>query len=289
MRGGFHYRDTFADGADQMTDISYIDRPNRPLGIYAIVYLAFLYIPVLFLPLFSFNDSIYIAFPMKGYTTQWYGQLFSNEPLLAALMNSVKVGAVSAVIATILGIFAAKAVTRYRIPGRGPVVSFIMLPLVVPGIIFGVALLILMSRLGIPLSLYTVTIGHVIVCVPFAMATLIPRFEGFDKSIEEASADLGENAWGTFWRVTLPIVFPGVVASLLLSFTISFDEFIMAFFLSGTDPTLPVFIWGQLRFPNKIPGVLALGSIVLLVSFIVVFFAQWLTTRGTEQKLVGGA
>ena len=271
-----------------MSSVSYIDRPNRTLSIYSILYLAFLYIPVLFLPLFSFNDSIYIAFPMKGYTTKWYSQLMSNEPLLAALMNSVKVGVVSAVIATILGIFAAKAVTRYRMPGRGPLVGFIMLPLVVPGIIFGVALLILMSRLGVPLSLYTVTLGHVIVCVPFSMATLIPRFEGFDKSIEEASADLGENALGTFWRVTLPIVFPGVVASLLLSFTISFDEFIMAFFLSGTDPTLPIYIWGQLRFPNKVPGVLALGTIVLFVSCAVVFIAQWLSNRGTKPKLVGG-
>lgn len=271
-----------------MSEASYINRPNRVLGAYAITYLAFLYIPVLFLPLFSFNDSIYIAFPLKGYTTKWYAQLAANEPLLAALMNSVKVGAFSAVISTVLGVFAAKAVTRYRMPGRGPVVGFIMLPLVVPGIIFGVALLILMSRLGVPLSLYTVTLGHIIVCVPFAMATLIPRFEGFDKSIEEASADLGENAWGTFWRVTVPIVFPGIVASLLLSFTISFDEFIMAFFLSGTDPTLPIFIWSQLRFPNKIPGVLALGSIVLVASFIVVFFAQWLSNRGRPVRAVAG-
>ncbi len=271
-----------------MIDTSYIDRPNRPLHVYALLYLAFLYIPVLFLPLFSFNDSIYVAFPLKTFTTQWYGQLMSNEPMLSALMNSVKVGAATSVLATVLGIFAAKAVTRYHMPGRGPLVGFIMLPLVVPGIIFGVALLILMSRLGVPLTLYTVTIGHIIVCVPFAMATLIPRFEGFDKSVEEASADLGENAWWTFWRITLPIVFPGVVASLLLCFTISFDEFIMAFFLSGTKPTLPIFIWGQLRFPLKIPGVLALGTIILFASFCLVFFAHWLRNRGIQPKLAGG-
>ncbi|MGI9407002.1 MAG: ABC transporter permease [Hyphomicrobiaceae bacterium] len=265
-----------------MKDASYIDRPNRMLAVYAILYLAFLYIPVLFLPLFSFNDSIYVAFPLKEFTTKWYVELFNNEPMFAALMNSVKVGAFASVLSTVLGIFAAKAVTRYRLPGRGPVVSFIMLPLVIPGIIFGVALLILMSRIGVPLSLYTVTIGHIIVCVPFAMATLMPRFEGFDKSIEEASADLGENMWGTFWRVTLPVVFPGVVASLLLCFTISFDEFIMAFFLSGTDPTLPIFIWSQLRFPNRIPGVLALGTIILFVSFFVVFLALWLRNKGVQ-------
>ena len=95
------------------------------------------------------------------------------------------------------------------------------------------------------------------------------------------SADLGENAIWTFWRVTLPIVFPGVLASLLLCFTISFDEFIMAFFLAGTDPTLPIYIYSQLRFPQKLPGVLALGACILVISFIVVFFSQWLRQRGT--------
>jgi spermidine/putrescine transport system permease protein len=206
--------------------------------------------------------------------------MFSNEPMFAALLNSVKVGAATAVFATILGIFGAKAVTRYRLPGEKPIVFVIMLPLVIPGIILGVALLILMSRLGVALSLYTVSLGHILICVPFAMATMIPRFEGFDKSMEEASADLGENAFWTFRRVTFPIVFPGVLASLLLCFTISFDEFIMAFFLAGTDPTLPIYIYSQLRFPQKLPGVLALGACILVVSFIVVFFSQWLRHRG---------
>ena len=272
-----------------MTPSSYIQRPNRPLRAYALWYLVFLYIPVLFLPLFSFNDSIYIAFPLKGFTTEWYQDLFANEPLFAALINSLKVGAVASVLATALGIFAAKAVTRYRLPGRKPLIGFIMLPLVIPGIVFGVALLILMSRLGVPLSLYTVTLGHTILCIPFAVATLIPRFEGFDRSIEEVSADLGETAWGTFWRVTLPVVFPGIVASLLLCFTVSFDEFIMAFFMSGTDPTLPIYMWGHLRFPDRLPGVLALGSIILVASFCLVFFAHWLRTFGLQTKSAGRA
>ncbi len=266
-----------------MTEAAYIQRRNRPLYVYALLYLAFLYIPVLFLPLFSFNDAIYIAFPLKGFTTKWYASMLNNEPMFAALMNSVKVGSATAVFATILGIFGAKAVTRYRLPGQKPVVFMIMLPLVIPGIILGVALLILVSRLGITLSLYTVTLGHILITVPFAMATLIPRFVGFDKSMEEASADLGENAWWTFRRVTLPMVFPGVVASLLLCFTISFDEFIMAFFLTGTDPTLPIFIWSQLRFPIKLPGVLALSAVILVVSFVVVFFSQWVRRRGVEE------
>jgi spermidine/putrescine transport system permease protein len=116
-----------------MKNASYIERPNRILGIYALVYLAFLYIPVLFLPLFSFNDAIYIAFPIKGFTTDWYKQMLTNEPMHASLLNSVKVGAATAVIATLLGIFAAKAVTRFRIPGQKPVIGVIMLPMVIPG------------------------------------------------------------------------------------------------------------------------------------------------------------
>lgn len=267
-----------------MKDTSYIRRRNPPLLVYALIYLAFLYVPVLFLPLFSFNDAIYVAFPLKGFTTQWYEQMLVNEPMQASLMNSIKVGAVTSVIATILGIFGAKAVMRYRIRGQRPVIAVIMLPLVIPGIILGVALLILLSRIGIPLSLYTVTVGHILICVPFAMATLMARFEGFDKSMEEAAADLGDNAWWTFWRVVFPMVFPGVLASLLLCFTISFDEFIVAFFLAGTDPTLPIFIYSQLRFPQKLPDVLALGACILVVSFVVVFFSQWIRRRG-----VGGA
>jgi spermidine/putrescine transport system permease protein len=263
-----------------MNSSSFNEQSSRSLRTYAIAFLAFLYVPVLFLPVFSFNDSIYIAFPLKAFTTKWYEQMLANEPMHAALMNSIKVGGATAVIATILGIFGAKAVSRYRMPGRKPVVFTIMLPLVIPGIIMGVALLILVSRLGIPLSLYTVTLGHILVCVPFSMATLMARFEGFDRSMEEAAADLGDNAWWTFWRVTFPIVFPGVLASLLLTFTVSFDEFIMAFFLAGTDPTLPIYIWGQLRFPQKLPGVVALGSVILVVSFIVVFLSQWLRGRG---------
>lgn len=264
---------------------SFMNRPNRPLMIYAVVFLIILYVPVLFLPVFSFNDSIYVKFPLKGFTLQWYGELFAREPVWNALLNSLKVGGAVSVLSTAMGIFAAKAITRYRFPGRTPAVGFIMLPLVVPLIIFGVALLVLLSRLGVPLSLYTVAMGHMIVCLPFSVATLIPRFEGFDKSIEEASADLGENAWWTFWRVTLPMVGPGVAASLILTFTVSFDEFIMAFFLSGTQPTLPMYIWGQLRFPKEFPSILALSSIIIAVSFTLVFIGQWIN-RGAHVSSV---
>jgi len=267
-----------------MSETSYIRRPNRPLQIYAILFILVLYLPVLFLPLFSFNDAIYVRFPLEGFTTQWHVDLAGRDQLLNALFNSLKVGVSVSILSTALGVLAARAITRYRLPGQSAVVAFIMLPLVIPGIIFGVALLILMSQMGVPLSLWTVGLGHMIVCLPFAVATLLPRFEGFDGSVEEASADLGENAWFTFWRVTFPMVLPGIVASLLLTFTISFDEFIMAFFLSGTEPTLPMYIWGQLRFPREFPSVLALSSIILAVSFIVVFVALWINRVGNVAK-----
>ncbi|MGI1663894.1 ABC transporter permease [Palleronia sp. KMU-117] len=271
-----------------MSDGSYLRQPNRPLQVYAAVFLVVLYLPVLFIPMFSLNDSIYVRFPLEGFTFRWYAELWTREPVWNAMWNSIRVGVSVAVVSTILGVVAARAITRYRIPGKSALVTFIMMPLVIPGIIFGVALLVLLSRLGVPLSLYTVTLGHLIVCLPFSVATLLPRFDGFDPSLEEASADLGENGWWTFWRVTFPMVFPGIVASLLLTFTISFDEFIMAFFLSGTDPTLPMYIWGQLRFPQEFPSVLAMASLILFFSVPLIFIAQWVGRMGVSDGLGEG-
>jgi ABC-type sugar transport system permease subunit len=163
------------------------------LGVYTIIYLVFIYGPVLVLPIFSFNDSIYIGFPLKGFTLQWYEDMINNPRMLEALMNSLKVGGTVAVLSTILGTLAAKAVTGYRMPGRGPVVGFIMLPLVIPEIIMGLALLVMVNTGGIDLSLLTIGIGHMLLCVPFSMVVMISRLEGFDKKLEEAALDLGEN------------------------------------------------------------------------------------------------
>ncbi len=259
------------------------------LLVYAIAYMAFIYGPVLLLPLFSFNDSIYIAFPLKGFTFQWYEQMAGNASLVRALENSLKLGLVVTVVSTVLGVLAAKAATRYVLPGRGPVVGVIMLPLVVPGIILAIALLVVVRKfLDLPLSLYTIGAGHVLIAVPFSMLIMVSRLEGFDKNLEEASLDLGENAWQTFWRVTFPLALPGIVASLLLCFTVSFDEFLLAFFLGGNEATLPLFIFSQLRFPNRLPGVLALGTCILVASFVVVTLAEWTRRRGVQSEKGAG-
>ena len=254
------------------------------LFIYAVLYLAFLYVPVLFLPLFSFNNSTFIAFPLSGFTTQWYDQMFADEAVQQALFNSLRVGAIAAIAATTLALPAAKALTRYRVPGSAAVLGLANLSLFIPEIVLGISLLILLSVLSIPLSLWTVTLGHIVICVPFAITVLMSRMEGFDKSLEEASLDLGESGWATFWRVTFPLTLPGVISSLLLSFMVSFDDFLIAYFMAGNDATLPIYIWGQLRFPYKLPSVLALGAMILVISAVLVVVAEIVRSYGLKDR-----
>jgi spermidine/putrescine transport system permease protein len=262
-------------------------KKHPALMSYAFFYLAFLYLPVLFLPLFSLNDSEFIAFPLTGFTTRWYQTLFADDAMQHALGNSLKVGAAAALLSTLLGLLAAKAVTQYRLRGTAAALGFISLPLFIPDIVLGISLLLLLGALERPLALGTVILGHLLICVPFALTVLIARFEGFDRNLEEASADLGEGPWMTFRRVTLPLMLPGIAASLLLTFITSFDEFLVAYFLSGTDTTLPVYIWGQLRFPERLPMVLALGALILLASVALVVAAELLRNRGVARARVG--
>ncbi len=257
--------------------------PNWLL-VYAVAYMVFLYAPVVLLPLFAFNDATIVAFPLSGFTTKWFTVLWETEALHGAVRNSLIVAVSSALIATMLGASAARAMARYRFPAKKPIVGFIMLPLVLPEIIVAVALLVMLMQLGLSLSLWTVVAGHVLICTPFAIAILSSAFQGLDQSLEEASLDLGESRWGTFRRVTLPLVMPGVVSSLLITFTISLDEFIIAFFLTGTDVTLPVYIWSQLRFPSKLPSIMALGAILLALSVLLLVLAEWFRRRAAARQ-----
>jgi len=260
---------------------------SKTLSAYAFAYLAFLYVPVLVLPIFSFNDSQFIAFPLSGFTTRWYAGLAADSAMQHALINSLKVGLTTALLSTLLGLMAAKAVTRYRMRGAGAMLAFISLPLFIPDIVLGISLLLLLGTVGLPLSLAAVVLGHLLVCVPFSLTVLVARFEGFDKNLEEASADLGEDSWMTFWRVTFPLMLPGIIASLLLTFITSFDEFLVAYFLSGTEATLPIYIWGQLRFPERLPMVLALGATILTVSVALVILAEYVRNLGVKKPMVG--
>ena len=252
------------------------------LFVYMILYVLFLYIPSAMLPIFSFNDSIQMVLPLKEFTIKWYVELADQPGLLAALGNSLKVAIPVAITTTTLATLAAKSMTRYRLPGRSLAIGFILLPMVMPGIILAVGLFVLTIAIGMPLSLWTIGISHVVFTVPFAMLVVMARLEGFSKNIEEASLDLGENSWSTFWRITFPLILPGLGASFLLTFTASFDEFLFALFLGGSQVTLPVYMWTQVRFPQTLPTVLALGALIFMGSVVLVITARMVAPHGRQ-------
>jgi len=253
------------------------------LLIYVSLFLVFLYAPTLLLPLFAFNDSTIVAFPLSGFTITWFANLLDASTLHDATINSLVVALSSSVLATCLGVLTARATTRYRFPLMPGALGLIMLPMVLPEIIIGVAFLVVILQLGFSLSLFSIILGHVLLCTPFSVAILRTAFQGLDRTYEEASIDLGHNRWTTFRYILIPMVLPGVIASLLISFTISLDEFIIAFFLSGTETTLPVYIWGQLRFPQRVPNILALGTVLLVISLALLATAEFFRRRGQER------
>ena len=257
------------------------------LAFYVTVYVAILYFPVLLLPVFSFNSSATPKLPLTGFSFKWYESLATNSTMHSAAWNSLIVGISAAVLSTILGICAARAMTRYRFRGKGIATGLIMAPLVLPEIIIAISLLVVLLGLGLELSLMTVILGHLLICVPYSITVLVSGFEGFAPNMEAASRDLGDTAWGTLTRITLPMLMPSIISSLLVTFTISLDEFILAFFLSGTEPTLPVYIWGQLRFAAKLPNVLALGSIMIAASLVMLTAAE-IIRRRAEKKMGTG-
>jgi spermidine/putrescine transport system permease protein len=253
----------------------------RTFTLFVMLYLVFLYAPVLLLPIFAFNDSAVIAFPLRGFTLDWFVSLGGETTLFIALKNSLIVAFSSAILSTCLGTLAARASARYEFLGKKPMMGFLMLPLVLPEIIVGVSLLIVLVQLGVALNIWTLILGHVLICMPFSIAILLSAFNNMDRFLEEASLDLGATRRETFFRVILPLVMPGLISSMLIGFTISLDEFIIAFFLTGTEPTLPVYIWSQLRFPSKLPGVMALGFIMLILSLVLLTAAEYFRNKST--------
>lgn len=251
------------------------------LRAYAIAYLIFLYAPIVLLPIFAFNDGQIIAFPLQGFTTQWFTGLAETAALHTAVKNSLIIAATTAVLSTLLGICAARAGAMTHFPGKSGIMGFIMLPLVLPEIIVAVSLLIVLRQvLGLPLSNWSIIAAHVLICTPFCIAILNGAFQNIDPSLEEAALDLGESRWSAFRLIILPLVMPGIISSLLISFTISLDEFIIAFFLTGSNPTMPVYIWGLLRFPAALPVVMALGTILVGLSIILLIIAEYFRRRG---------
>lgn len=254
------------------------------LGMVSLLFVVFLHAPMAMIVLFSFNASNFVAFPLKGLTFGWYEKLLTDGPLFAALGNSLAVAAPVAVCSTVVGLMAAKAFTHYRVPGRSVLLGTLMLPIAIPTFILGIALLTFVRQvLDLELSLFIVGLAHTMICLPYSIFTLMARLEGFDHNLEQASMDLGESPFHTFRRITIPLALPGIVSSLMLSFIVSLDEFMLAFFLAGSRATLPLYMMGQMRFSYSLPSMLALGTLIFLVSVGLVVAAELLRRRGLPE------
>ncbi len=252
-------------------------------GFFALVVL-FLYAPILILVLFSFNDSDFPSFPLSGFTLRWYRQFIENGDLRASLWTSAIIAAATSIGAVILGVLSSIALARRFFRGK-PVVSALLLsPLVIPYLVFGIALLLLFHQVGISRGIPTVVVGHIVITLPYTILVLVPRLEQIEESLEEAAYDLGANRWETFRLVTFPLILPAVVSALLIAFTTSFDEYAVASFLVGTRSTFPIYLYSALRFPTQLPQVIAVAVVVLLVSLTVVVGAE-LGRRFAESRV----
>jgi spermidine/putrescine transport system permease protein len=252
------------------------------------LFVVFLYAPILVLIVFSFNDRDTVSFPWQGATLRWYQQFLENATLLEALRTSALIAAMTAILTTILAIPATIVLVRRRFFGRPFVMGMLLAPLVIPLVVLGIALLVLFNWFDVPLSPFSVAIGHIVIALPFAILTLVPRLERIPRSYEEASRDLGATALTAFRTVTLPLLAPAVVSALLISFVISFDEVVVASFIAGEATTFPLYLFSQLRLPRSLPQVIAVAVVVMVTSFVVVVVSEvWrrLADRRLEAQL----
>jgi len=251
--------------------------PRWLLGVTLAVY-AFLHLPLLVLVAFSFNDSKFSA-SWVGFTLDWYYRLLERPDIMRGLKASLIVGGVSTVISAVLGTLVALALARHRFRGRTALEGFLYVPIVTPEIVVGISLLILFALVKIPLGLTTIVIAHVAFCLSFVVIVVLARLEGMDQNLEEAAMILGADEITTFWKVTVPQLWPGILAGALLAFTMSFDDFVITSFVSGSgSSTLPIVVYGMVR-RNIEPSINAISTIILLVTTALIYLADRLTTE----------
>jgi spermidine/putrescine transport system permease protein len=244
-----------------------IGRTRVPLRAFYVAMLLLLYLPIGLLFVFSFNAGTTLSFPLTGFTADWYMSVLGNGPMLAAARNSLLVGIASASVATAIGTLVALAVLRFNFRGRRVLLALAGLPLLVPYVVLGVAFFLLFVTIDVPRSLLTVIVGHTVIAVPFATLILLARMSGLDPALEDAAMDLGATYPVALRRVVLPLAGPSLLAAWLTCFIVSFDEIALAIFLVGGDPTFPVFLYGQLRFAQRLPVLIA-GAVLLMVGTI---------------------
>lgn len=255
----------------------------RSLLVYSLVFFLFIYLPIILITIYSFNSSSVNMMVWKGFTLDWYRSIFglttavsedklyveSTGQLLSAVENSLFIAFVTTTVSTVLGTATAIAVARYRFKLKKFYQALIFMPMLIPDIVLGIALLIFFVSIGMRLSVLTIMIGHCTFLTSYVFIIVSARLAGMDRSLEEASADLGANEWITFRRVVLPLIMPGIVGGALLAFIISMDDLVITYFIAGVDSTtLPVFIYGMMRRGVK-PEINAIAVLMLAFSLVV--------------------
>ena len=243
------------------------------LGFYTLLVYLFMHLPIAVIILFSFSQSEILSLPISGWTFDWYREALQDDRLIIALQNSLKIASTATILASILGTLGALAVQRYQFWGRGTFRAAVILPILLPGIITGVAMLSFFTTIGLPLGLMTVIIGHATFGFPLVFNTVASRLARLPKNLEEAAADLGANPRQTFQKVLFPAMRSAIIAGALLAFTLSFDEIIVTLFLTGQQNPLPTEIWARLRF-GMTPEINATVTMILILSCILVLFSQ---------------
>ena len=265
-------------------DVALSQNGRRALRVFFGLLVVFLYAPIAILLIFSFNNSELPTFPLSGFTLHWYRQFLTNPDLKAALQTSAVVAALSSVGAVFIGVLASIALVRRRFAGKAAVSALLLSPLVIPYVVFGISLLLFFHAVGIPRSILTVVIGHIVISLPYTILVLVPRLDQIDVALEEAAQDLGAGPLETFRLIVLPLILPAVFSAFLIAFTTSFDEYALASFVVGTRATFPIYLYSALRFPSHLPQVIAVAVVVIVVSLVVVVSAE-IGRRIAERRL----
>jgi putative spermidine/putrescine transport system permease protein len=247
------------------------------LAVWSLFVIAFLWIPLVIIALYAFNKSNIPGWPITNWTLHWFSVAWHNQEARSALVLSLKVGLIVTGFALVLGTMAAAAVARFRFFGRETISFLLVLPLALPGIITGTALLRFFDFAGIPVSIWTIVIGHTTFCVVVVYNNVVARLRRSSPSLLEASQDLGADGWQTFRFVVWPILSTALVAGGLLAFALSFDEVIVTFFTAGAQETLPLFILDNIERGGQLPVVNVVALFVIVVTAIPVALAQRLT------------
>lgn len=253
------------------------------LGIHSYLMLAFIYMPILIIIIYSFN-SARLSGNWEGFTLDWYTSLFQNRHVREALMNSLTIAITSTVVSTMLGTAAALALRDLRGKKRSGMNGLLYLPVIIPDIIMGLSLLVMFSQLNMPLGKTTVMIAHITFSLSYVYVVVTARLSGMGKQLEEAAQDLGATPWQTFRHVTLPQIAPGIISGALIAFTLSLDDFMVSFFVAGpSSTTLPIYIYAQVKRGIS-PEINALCTLLILVSITLILLSQYILNRGNNDK-----